>query len=56
MSSQKQFSRDEILGTVMLVTVIGSLYLAIIDPNSRNQFLDLTKFAVGTYVGLQIPK
>ena len=49
-------SRDEILAFVMLITVIGSLYLAIIDTNSRPQFIDLTKFAVGTYLGLLIPR
>jgi len=56
MLPKKLFSRDEILAVVMLITVIGSLYLAIIDTNSRDQFIDLTKFAVGTYVGLLIPK
>ncbi|MDJ0898357.1 MAG: hypothetical protein QNJ55_06055 [Xenococcus sp. MO_188.B8] len=56
MSSRKLLSRDEILAFVMLITVIGSLYLAIIDTNSRPQFIDLTKFAVGTYLGLLIPR
>ncbi len=56
MSSRKLLSRDEILAVVMLITVIGSLYLAIIDINSRPQFIDLTKFAVGTYLGLLIPR
>lgn len=56
MLSKKFFSKDEILGIVMLITVLGSLYLAIIDINNRSQFIDLTKFAVGTYVGLLIPR
>jgi hypothetical protein len=56
MLSRKWFSKDAILGVVMLITVIGSLYLAIIDTNSRSQFIDLTKFAVGTYIGLLIPR
>ena len=56
MSSRKLLSRDEILAAVMLITVMGSLYLAIIDTNSRPQFIDLTKFAVGTYLGLLIPR
>lgn len=56
MLSRKVFSKDEILAVVTLITVIGSLYLAIIDTNSRSQFIDLTKFAVGTYVGLLIPR
>lgn len=56
MASKKLFSRDHILAIVTLITVTGSLYLAIIDPNSRSQFIDLTKFAIGTYVGLLIPR
>ncbi|MBD2340185.1 hypothetical protein H6G64_24775 [Calothrix sp. FACHB-156] len=49
-------SRDEVLAVVTLIMVIGSLSLAIIDEKSRPQFLDLTKFAVGTYVGMLIPR
>lgn len=49
-------SRDEVLGVVTLIAVIGSLSLAVIDEKSRPQFIDLTKFAVGTYVGLLIPR
>lgn len=45
------FSRDEFLGLIVLISVTGSLILAIIDEQSRPQFIDLTKFAVGTYVG-----
>jgi hypothetical protein len=56
MLSKKFLSKDEVLGIVMLITVIGSLTLAVIDEKSRPQFLDLTKFAVGTYVGLLIPR
>lgn len=56
MLSRKFISRDQVLAVVMLVTVAGSLVLAVIDRNSRPQFLDLTKFAVGTYVGLLIPR
>ncbi|WP_414582719.1 hypothetical protein [Scytonema sp. PCC 10023] len=56
MLSKKFLSKDEVLGIVMLITVIGSLVLAVIDEKSRPQFLDLTKFAVGTYVGLLIPR
>ena len=56
MLSRKFLSRDEVLAVVMLVTVAGSLVLAVIDQNSRPQFLDLTKFAVGTYVGFLIPR
>ncbi|MEH2304185.1 hypothetical protein [Nostoc sp.] len=56
MLSKKFSSRDELLSTVMLITVIGSLTLAVIDEKSRSQFLDLTKFAVGTYIELLIPR
>jgi len=45
-----------VLGVVTLIAVIGSLSLAVIDEKSRPQFMDLTKFAVGTYVGLLIPR
>lgn len=56
MLSKKFLSKDEVLGVVMLITVIGSLTLAVIDEKSRPQFMDLTKLAVGTYVGLLIPR
>lgn len=49
-------SRDEVLAAVTLIMVIGSLMLAVIDDKSRPQFIDLTKFAVGTYSGLLIPR
>ncbi|MBN3879503.1 hypothetical protein [Nostoc sp. JL23] len=44
------------LATAMLITVIGSLTLAVMDEKSRPQFLDLTKFAIGTYIELLIPR
>ncbi|MHC5595014.1 MAG: hypothetical protein ACYTXC_03450 [Nostoc sp.] len=56
MLSKKFPFRDEVLATVMLITVIGSLTLAVIDEKSRPQFLDLTKFAIGTYIELLIPR
>lgn len=56
MLSKRFPSRDEVLAVVTLIMVIGSLTLAIIDEKSRPQFLDLTKFAVGTYVGMLIPR
>ncbi|MEH2463619.1 hypothetical protein [Nostoc sp.] len=56
MLSKKFPSRDEVLAVVTLIMVIGSLTLAVIDEKSRPQFLDLTKFAVGTYIGLLIPR
>ncbi|WP_445636858.1 Holin [Nostoc sp. DSM 114161] len=56
MLSKKFPSRDEVLAAVTLIMVIGSLTLAVIDEKSRPQFLDLTKLAVGTYIGLLIPR
>lgn len=56
MLSKKFPSRDEVLAAVTLIMVIGSLTLAVIDEKSRSQFMDLTKFAVGTYIGLLIPR
>ncbi|MFN6483268.1 MULTISPECIES: hypothetical protein [unclassified Nostoc] len=56
MLSKKFPSRDEVLAVVTLIMVIGSLIIAVIDDKSRPQFLDLTKFAVGTYIGLLIPR
>ncbi len=56
MLPRRFFSRDEVLGIVTLIAVMGSLSLAIIDEKNRPQFMDLTKFAVGTYVGLLIPR
>ncbi|MDZ8031084.1 hypothetical protein [Nostoc sp. DedSLP04] len=56
MLSKKFPSRDEVLAVATLIMVIGSLTLAVIDEKSRPPFLDLTKFAVGTYIGLLIPR
>ena len=56
MLSKKFSSRDEVLAVVTLIMVIGSLTLAVIDEKSRPQFLDLTKFAIGTYIELLIPR
>ncbi|MEJ6481359.1 hypothetical protein N0Y54_08455 [Nostoc punctiforme UO1] len=56
MLSKKFSSRDEILAVVTLIMVIGSLTLAVIDEKSRPQFLDLTKFTIGTYIELLIPR
>ncbi|RCJ38340.1 hypothetical protein A6770_13395 [Nostoc minutum NIES-26] len=48
--------RDEVLAAVTVIMVIGSLTLAAIDEKSRPQFIELTKFAVSTYIGLLIPQ
>jgi hypothetical protein len=56
MLSKKFSFRDEVLANITLIMVIGSLTLAVIDEKSRPQFLDLTKFVVGTYIQLLIPR
>lgn len=43
------------LGFVVVILVVGSVVLAFIDPATRPAFLDLTKFALGTFVGFLIP-
>lgn len=56
MLSKRFFSRDQVLALVVLVLVSGSLVLAVIDESTRPAFADLTKVAVGAYIGLLIPK
>ncbi|BBD69856.1 hypothetical protein NIES4072_28090 [Nostoc commune NIES-4072] len=56
MLSKKFPSRDEVLAVITLIMVIGSLTLAVIDEKSRPQFLDLTKFAISTYIEFLIPR
>lgn len=56
MLSRKFPYRDEVLAAVMMIMVIGSLTLAVIDEKSRPQFMELTKFAVGNYIALLIPR
>jgi len=49
-------SKDEFLGIVILFLVIGNVALAIIDPSMRPAFADLSKVALGAYIGLIMPK
>ncbi|MBD2414789.1 hypothetical protein FACHB389_31650 [Nostoc calcicola FACHB-389] len=51
----KSISKETVLGMIVLSLVVGSLILAIIDSSTRATFADLTKVAVGTYIGLHIP-
>lgn len=49
-------SQSQILDTVTLILVFGSLGLAVIDPSTRPAFGDLTKGVLVTYLGrLYIP-
>lgn len=50
-----QFTKEQVLACVVLLLVFGSVVLAILDPSTRSTFADLTKVAVGTYIGFHIP-
>lgn len=56
MPSRKLLTKEEILALMVLILLAGSLVLAIIDPTIRLAFADLTKVALGAYVGLLIPR
>ncbi|MEH2028868.1 MAG: hypothetical protein V7K67_04150 [Nostoc sp.] len=49
-------TRDEVLAAVTVILVTVSLTIAIIDISSRPLFLELTKFTVGIYIGLSVPR
>ena len=49
------FSRDLVIGVISLIFVLGSLTIAVIDPNYRQPFMDLSKVFLGGLVGLMIP-
>ena len=48
----KSVSREFIVTLVVLALVASSLLLAIRDPSIRPAFVDLTKVALVTYMGL----
>jgi hypothetical protein len=52
----KHFTRSDFLGILVLILAVGLLVLAVIDPSTRPAFADLTKVAVGAYIGLLMPK
>ena len=47
--------RDWVFVTLPLCLVLGSFTIAIIDPNYRQPFMDLSKVFLGGLVGLMIP-
>lgn len=51
----KSFSKEVILAVIVLVLVSGSLLLAVVDEGYRDAFADLTKVALGAYIGLLVP-
>lgn len=55
MLSKKFPSKDELIGLVVLMLVFGNIILAMIDANTRPAFADLSKVALGAYLGLLMP-
>lgn len=47
---------ETIFAVVVLALVIGNIALALIDSTTRPAFADLTKVALGAYLGLLMPK
>jgi hypothetical protein len=47
--------RDWVSVTLPLSLVLGSFTIAVIDPNYRQPFMDLSKVFLGGLVGLMIP-
>jgi hypothetical protein len=47
--------RDWVFVTLSLSFVLGSFTIAVIDPNYRQPFMDLSKVFLGGLVGLMIP-
>jgi hypothetical protein len=56
MLSNKFPSKDQFLGLIVLFLVIGNIALAIIDSSTRPSFVDLSKVALGAYLGLLMPR
>jgi hypothetical protein len=55
MLPKKYPSKDEFLGLVVLFLVLGNVALAVIDESTRPAFADLSKVALGAYLGLLMP-
>ena len=47
--------RDVVFAIIPLALVLGALTIAVIDPNYRQPFMDLSKVFLGGMVGLMIP-
>ena len=52
---QTHSNQDWLFAFIPLVLVLGSLTIAVIDPNYRQPFMDLSKVFLGGLVGLMIP-
>ncbi|MBD2458390.1 hypothetical protein H6G80_30530 [Nostoc sp. FACHB-87] len=47
--------RELVLGTVVILCLLGLIGLSIIDENSRPAFLDVAKVSIGAFMGYLIP-
>lgn len=47
--------RDRVFVILPLSLALGSFTIAVIDPNYRQSFMDLSKVFLGGLVGLMIP-
>jgi hypothetical protein len=47
---------QRVFAVIVLALVIGNIALALIDSSTRPAFADLTKVALGAYLGLLMPK
>ncbi|AFY57276.1 hypothetical protein Riv7116_4865 [Rivularia sp. PCC 7116] len=52
--SQPNF-KELILGTVVMVSLLGLLAFAVFDETTRPVFLDVAKLSIGIYMGYLIP-
>lgn len=47
--------KELVLGTVVIVSLLGLLSFAVFDPVTRPVFLDVAKLSIGIYMGYLIP-
>jgi hypothetical protein len=47
--------KEHLLSTVVILSLLGLIYFAIIDENSRPAFLEVAKLSLGAYIGYLIP-
>lgn len=47
--------RELVLGTVVVLCLLGLIGLSIIDENSRPAFLDVAKVSIGAFMSYLIP-
>lgn len=53
--SESPSFKELVLGTVVIVSLLGLLSFAVFDETTRPVFLDVAKLSVGIYMGYLIP-